>query len=79
MPEVLRIGNVRFVIYYHDHWPPHVHVYKDNAEAKFEIYTGKCMGVRGFPNKALHEISWVIIENRDTFIEAWEKYEKEKR
>ena len=36
MPVVLRAYGLRFVIYVHDHEPPHVHVY-DDGEAKILI------------------------------------------
>lgn len=36
MPVVLRAYGLRFVIYVHDHEPPHVHAYGD-GEAKIDL------------------------------------------
>lgn len=79
MPEIMRVGKFRFVIYYHDHWPLHVHVYGPNSEAKFEIYTGRCLGVLGMNSKTVAALSLFVIENQQLLIQAWEQYEKEKK
>ncbi len=37
MPTVLRLGNLRFVIWPNDHSPPHVHVFSGDGESKIAI------------------------------------------
>ena len=38
MPTVLRLGNIRVVIYSNDHSPPHVHAIRgDAARTKFNL------------------------------------------
>jgi len=37
MPTILSINGFRFIIWPADHEPPHVHVFKDNGEAKIGI------------------------------------------
>lgn len=79
MPEVLRIGKLKFVIYYHDHWPPHVHIYAPDAVGKFEIYTARCLGSKGFNQRSINLLGEIILDNQDLLIKAWEEYEKEKK
>lgn len=34
MPTVHRLGSLRFVVFFDDHSPPHVHVFSGDGEAK---------------------------------------------
>jgi hypothetical protein len=38
MPTILRLGNLRVVIYPNDHRPGHVHVIGSDCEAVFELH-----------------------------------------
>ncbi len=43
MPRVLSEDGFDFYIYFDDHNPPHVHVYKSGGEIRIEIETSKVM------------------------------------
>lgn len=75
MPVVMRLGRLKFVIYPHDHRPAHVHVYKAEASAKFNIETGECLNCMGFSLRAVKLLSKFVCENRSELLEAWDEYE----
>lgn len=79
MPLILRVKGYRIWFYSADLVePPHVHVAKENNEAKFwinEISLAKCYGFR---KHEISEIIKILIDNRDIILETWER-EQEKR
>lgn len=77
MPVVIRIGRFKIVIYPKDHAPAHVHVLAENAEAKFELKSGKCIAAIGYASHTLNELERLVKENSDLLMEAWKTYEGE--
>lgn len=75
MPVVLRFGRFKFVIHPQDHSPAHVHVFAGDAEAKFDIESGRCIAVHGFAARTINQLSKVVLENTDLLTEAWKDYE----
>lgn len=75
MSVVLRFGRFKFIIYPKDHRPAHVHVLAGEAEAKFDIMTGRCIAVRGFSARTVNQLSKIVLENEELLLEAWEDYE----
>ena len=48
MPQVIPpIEGFKFVMYFNDHIPPHVHIKKDDFEVKIDISGDKAILVRG--------------------------------
>ena len=61
MPVVLRSGPYRFYFYSHEpDEPPHVHVDRDDASAKFWLDPVGLARNLGFPAHELHKIERII-------------------
>lgn len=74
MPVVLRLKGYKFLFYEADlDEPPHIHVRKENAEAKYWLSPIALARVRGFRQHELNEIERIISAYRDDLLEAWEK------
>ena len=72
MPTILRKNGFRFFIPTLDHAPPHVHVAKDGAEAKFNLEpTVELVKVEGMKMKELNEAFAIAEEHRVQFLAAW--------
>ena len=75
MPTVLRVGPYRFFFYSSDgDEPPHVHVQRDTAVAKFWLEPLRLDYGTGFRPSELRRIERIIDENRSTLVEAWNEY-----
>ena len=78
MPTVLRKNGFRFFIPTLDHPPPHVHVSKAGAEAKFVLIpTVELVLVQGMKMKELNEAFEIAVHNQELFLEAWRKIHPE--
>ena len=74
----MKIGRLKFIVYFKDHRPAHVHVLAPDCEAKFNISDGNCLSSTGFSKKAVLEISKLVIKHSSLLEEAWREYEGEK-
>lgn len=75
MPTVLRIGPYRFYFYSHETTePPHIHIDRDNQTCKFWIEVVALSRNLGFSAKELRDIEALVIENKETLLEAWHEY-----
>jgi hypothetical protein len=75
MPTVLRSGPYRFFFYAGDgSEPPHVHVERDNAEAKFWLSPVRLERSQGFSAKELRTIESLTKENQETLLESWNDF-----
>jgi hypothetical protein len=74
MPIVLRIKGYRFGFYEADlDEPPHVHVGRQEGEAKYWLNPVVLSKSRGFREHELTEIRKIIVEYQDDILEAWRK------
>jgi len=69
-------GPYRFYIPAGDHRPPHVHVERDDDEA---VFTLDPVALRdednyGFADHELGQIQEIIVENRTSILETWNRY-----
>ena len=71
------VGRFKFVIYPKDHFPSHVHILADGAEAKFDLNTGDCLAVYGFSKQTVNRLSKIVLKNSSLLMEAWKEYEGE--
>ena len=79
MPVVLRIKGYRFWFYEADlDEPPHVHVGKNDKEAKYWLTPIVMAKSRKFRNHELSEIEKILFEYQDDILEIWRK-EQQKR
>jgi hypothetical protein len=70
MPTVLRVGPFRFFFYAGDGGePPHVHVERDDCEAKFWLDPVRLERSRGFRRKEINRIRALVEEHREQLLE----------
>ncbi len=75
MPTVDQIGPYRFFFYASDHGePPHVHVRKENATAKFWLEPVRLQRSRHFRDHELRELQKLIEFNKLKYLETWNEY-----
>lgn len=78
MPTVLRDGPYRLFFYASDRAePPHIHVERDDARAKFWLDPGRLEWSRGFRGADLVRVAALVIEHRETLLRAWNEYFRE--
>ena len=72
MPTVLRWKGYRFYFYSHEpNEPPHVHVDRGSASAKFWLQSAALARNFGFAPHELRELRQTVTERQDQFMEAW--------
>ncbi len=75
MPTVLREGPYRFFFYSGDRdEPAHVHVERDNHNAKFWLDPVRLERSNGFPRNELNRIQELVQEHRDTLLGSWNEF-----
>ena len=75
MPTVLKSGPYRFFFYSSDgSEPPHIHVARDDAVAKFWLDPVRHDHSLGFRPPELRRIGSIIGEQQPTLLEAWHEY-----
>lgn len=75
MPTVLRVGPFRFFFYAGDgDEPPHVHVERDDWEAKFWLDPVRLERSRGFRRKEINRIRESVAEHREQLLESWNEF-----
>jgi hypothetical protein len=75
MPTVLRIGPYRLFFYSSDgDEPPHVHVVRDAALAKYWLDPVRLSNSHGFRSPELRRIGSIISRQRPALMTAWNEY-----
>lgn len=75
MPTVLRHGPYRLFFYSSDgNEPPHVHVARDDAVAKYWLDPVQYDYSVGFRPSELRKIESIIAEQREALLKAWHEY-----
>jgi hypothetical protein len=75
MPTVLRVGPFRFFFYAGDgDEPPHVHVERDDWEAKFWLDPVRLERSRGFRRKEINRIRELVEEYQEPLLESWNEF-----
>lgn len=75
MPTVLRIGAYRFFFYAGDRdEPPHVHVEREDKQAKFWLDPVRLERSGGFKRSEISRIQRLVEENREQFLRSWNEY-----
>ena len=74
MPVILRIKNLRFIIWTDDHGEPHVHILGPGGklEAKIRLNDLVVHKVNGFTKKDINKLCKFIEKNSELLLEAWE-------
>ena len=75
MPTVLRVGPYRFFFYAGDGGePPHVHVERDESEAKLWLEPVRLERSGGFPAKELRRIEKTVTEHHKQLMDSWNDF-----
>jgi hypothetical protein len=75
MPTVLRSGPYRFFFYASDrHEAPHVHVERDNDQAKFWLQPIAFQSSAGFRRRELMDIYQLISKHQELLLKGWHDY-----
>ncbi|MDA0837733.1 MAG: DUF4160 domain-containing protein [Planctomycetota bacterium] len=75
MPTVLRIGPYRFFFYSGDRDEPlHVHVERDDCEAKFWLEPVYLERSRGFRPNEINTIQNYVLENHKLLMGSWYEF-----
>jgi hypothetical protein len=75
MPTVLRSGPYRFYFYAGDQdEPEHIHVERDDSEAKFWLEPIRLARSHGFAAKELKSLERVVEDNRQFLLEQWHEF-----
>jgi hypothetical protein len=75
MPTVFRSGPYRLFFYSGDRdEPPHVHVERDDFEAKFWLDPVRLAWSRGFGRKELGRIQSILEDNQEQLLRSWHEY-----
>lgn len=75
MPTLATIGPYRFHFYSSDgDEPAHVHVERDDSEAKYWLNPVALEWSYEFPARELHEIERIVIAHRIEWMEKWNEY-----
>jgi hypothetical protein len=75
MPTVLRHGPYRFFFYASDGGePPHVHVERDDSEAKFWLSPVRLAESVGFKTRELRTIRDLVEQNAKSLLESWNEF-----
>jgi len=79
MPTIFIFFGLRFMFYANDHEPVHVHVVKDDAEAKFSVLPEIEMIYNyGLKASDLKNAKEIITENAEIIIERWNEFFNDK-
>ena len=75
MPVILRIRGYRFWFYEADLIePPHVHVSRDDSEAKYWLDPIRFQSSSGFSRKELNAIRKMIVDHQTQLLDSWHDY-----
>jgi hypothetical protein len=75
MPTVLRVGPFRFFFYSGDGGePPHVHVERDDCEAKLWLDPVRLERSHGFSRKEINRIRELVEEHQLQLLESWNEF-----
>jgi hypothetical protein len=75
VPAVDEIGPYRLFFYSAEgHEPPHVHIRRERATAKFWLNPVRLAGSRRFSDQELRAIQHIVVENEARILEEWNEY-----
>ena len=75
VPTVLRVGPYRFFFFSNENdEPPHIHVRRDRALAKFWLDPVALAESTNFPAHELGTLRGLVVEHHAKLLEAWHEY-----
>jgi Domain of unknown function (DUF4160) len=77
MPSILRVEGFDFRIYFNDHLPAHVHVFKAEGQAKISIGSvsglPELLQVKGMSRGNAKRSLELVVEYQDVLLAKWEE------
>ena len=75
MPTVLRVGPYRLFFYAGDgEEPPHIHVERDDSEAKFWLEPVRFERSDGFTAKELRRVEKIVNDHHEQLMDSWNAF-----
>lgn len=75
MPVVLRIGPYVFFFYsLENNEPPHIHIRRDHAQAKFWLIPVSLAYNGGYPLHEVRHLARLVEEHREKLLRSWHDY-----
>lgn len=75
MPTLLRFGSYRFFCYSGDRdEPPHVHIERDQDEAKFWLSPVRLQTNKGFSRTEINRLQKLVEEYQEQLLEGWHDF-----
>ena len=74
MPTLFVFFGFRFLFYSNDHEPVHIHIVKDDCEAKYNVNPIQQVYNRGYKKREIALIESIIVENQDVIIDRWKTF-----
>ncbi|NJN59021.1 MAG: DUF4160 domain-containing protein [Leptolyngbyaceae cyanobacterium SL_5_9] len=78
MPTLLRRDGFEIRMYFNDHDPPHVHVFRAGGQAKIGLgrlgVSPNLLLVQGMSNKDAREAIIIVIEHQIELLAKWEEW-----
>ena len=74
MPTLFVFFGFRFLFYSNDHEPVHIHIVKDDCEAKYNVNPIQQFYNRGYKKREIALIESIIEENQDVIIDRWKTF-----
>jgi hypothetical protein len=75
MPTCIRVGPYRLFFYNNDAAEPaHIHVERENSQAKFWLSPIRLEKNRGFSRHEIADVRRIVEQNRDRLLRCWDDY-----
>ncbi|APB33781.1 hypothetical protein GlitD10_1459 [Gloeomargarita lithophora Alchichica-D10] len=75
MPTLLRLGSYRFFCYAGDRdEPPHTHVERDQAQAKFWLTPVRLQSNKGFSRVEINRLQKLVEAHQEHLLEGWHDF-----
>ena len=74
MPTIFIFFGYRFLFNSNDHEPIHIHIIKDDCEAKYNVSPIEQIYNHGFKRQQIAIIESIIEENEKIIIERWKSF-----
>jgi hypothetical protein len=75
MPELIRIGGFKLLMFFQDENPPHVHFKSADFAAKIRISDGTVLA-GDVPNRALKRARQWIAAHRAALLQQWHEFQR---
>lgn len=75
MPEIVRFGSFKLLMFFQDENPPHVHIKGSDFAAKMRISNGELLA-GAVPNKLLRQARRRVEEHRAELLAMWAEFQR---